>query len=84
VKGHLLSSKSTDLHIDLIPRKLSRKTPEYLMKETSGDFPGGPVVGNLPATAKDTGLTPGAGRFHMQVEKSMHSDVDPVQPKINK
>ena len=54
------------------------------MKEASGDFPGGPVVGNLPANAKDTGLIPGAERFHTQVERSMHSDVDPVQPKINK
>ena len=29
------------------------------------DFPGGPVVKNLPCNAGDTGLIPGAGRFHM-------------------
>ena len=31
----------------------------------SGDFPGGPVVKNLPANAGDTGLIPGPGRSHM-------------------
>jgi len=29
------------------------------------DFPDGPAVKNLPATAGDTGSTPGLGRFHM-------------------
>ena len=29
------------------------------------DFPGGPVVKNLPASAGDMGLIPGPGRFHM-------------------
>ena len=29
------------------------------------DFPGGPVVENLPASAGDTGSVPGWGRFHM-------------------
>ena len=29
------------------------------------DFPGGPVVKNPSATAGDTGLTPGPGRFHL-------------------
>ena len=28
------------------------------------DFPGGPVVKNLPANAGDTGLIPGPGRSH--------------------
>ena len=30
-----------------------------------GDFPGGAVVKNLPANARDTGLIPGPGRSHM-------------------
>ena len=30
-----------------------------------GDFPGGPVVKNLPANAGDKGLMSGLGRFHM-------------------
>ena len=29
------------------------------------DFPGGPLVKNLPANAGVTGLIPGLGRFHM-------------------
>ena len=29
------------------------------------DFPGGPVVKNLPANVEDTGSIPGLGRFHM-------------------
>ena len=29
------------------------------------DFPGGPVVRNLPANAGDRGSIPSAGRFHM-------------------
>ena len=29
------------------------------------DFPGGSVVKNLPANARDTGLSPGPGRSHM-------------------
>jgi len=30
------------------------------------DFPGGPVVKNLPANAGDTGLIPDPGRFMPQ------------------
>ena len=29
------------------------------------DFPGGAVVGNLPASTGNTGLSPGPGRSHM-------------------
>ena len=29
------------------------------------DFPGGPVVKNLPVNAGDTGSIPGPGRSHM-------------------
>ena len=29
------------------------------------DFPGGAVVKNLPANARDTGSSPGPGRSHM-------------------
>ena len=29
------------------------------------DFPGGPVVKNPPANARNVGLIPGLGRFHM-------------------
>ena len=30
------------------------------------DFPGGPVVKNLPVNAEDKGWIPGLGRFHVQ------------------
>lgn len=33
-------------------------------KYLGGDFPGRPGVKNLPASAGDTGLMPGLGRFH--------------------
>ena len=34
-------------------------------KDTVGGFPGGAVVKNPPANARDTGLSPGPGRSHM-------------------
>ena len=34
-------------------------------KKKRWDFPGGAVVKNLPATAGDTGSSPGLGRSHM-------------------
>ena len=38
----------------------------FLIKKIfSWDFPGGAVVGNLPANAGDTGSSPGPGRSHM-------------------
>ena len=36
-----------------------------VFKKTSGGFPGGAVVENLPANAGDTGSSPGLGRSHM-------------------
>ena len=33
------------------------------------DFPGGPVVKNLPASAKDMSLVPGRGRFPHATEQ---------------
>ena len=37
---------------------------EMSQEQWSLDFPGGPVVRNLPANAGDTGLLPGLGRSH--------------------
>ena len=34
-------------------------------KDTDEDFPGGPVVKDLPANAGGMGLIPGPRRFHM-------------------
>ena len=35
------------------------------LKSTASGFPGGAVVGSLPANAGDTGSSPGLGRSHM-------------------
>ena len=35
------------------------------LKDTGLNFPGGPVVGNPPANARDMGSIPGLGGFHM-------------------
>ena len=37
----------------------------FTLNDTLLDFPGGPVVKNLPASAGETGSIPGLGRFHM-------------------
>ena len=34
-------------------------------RQGAGDFPGGTVERNLPASAGDTGLVPGLGRSHI-------------------
>ena len=48
------------------------KTKQYCIKFSKDfkngphqDFPGGPAVKNLSAKARDTGLIPGPGRFHI-------------------
>ena len=38
-------------------------------KDTGSGFPGGTVVENLPASAGDTGSSPGLGRSHMPRSK---------------
>ena len=40
--------------------------PIILTIKKTWDFPGGPVVRNLPANAEDMGLIPGPGRSHMR------------------
>ena len=37
----------------------------FTLNDTLSDFPGGPVVKNLPANAGETTSIPGLGRFHM-------------------
>ena len=41
------------------------KEKDTLKIDQVRDFPGGPVVKNLPANAGDTGSISGLGRFHM-------------------
>ena len=35
------------------------------LRSSKQDFPGGPLVKNLPENAGDMGLIPGPGRFYM-------------------
>ena len=37
------------------------------------DFPAGPVVETLPASAGDMGSIPGPGRFHMPLDNLVHA-----------
>ena len=41
------------------------KITNVYTKAEEGDFPGGAVVRNPPASAGDTGSSPGPGRSHM-------------------
>ena len=55
------------------PNKQKTTTMKYhltrvrmtIIKKSTGGFPGGAVVENLPANAGDTGLSPGLGRSHV-------------------
>ena len=42
-------------------------------KKQKEDFPGGPTVKNLPASARDTGSSPGLGRFHIPQGNKAHA-----------
>ena len=45
----------------------------YNTKSKPWNFPGGPVVKNLTANARDTGLIPDLGRSHMPRSNQAHS-----------
>ena len=47
------------------PNNIVSNSLKTLKNGPHQDFPGGPVVRNLPAKAGDTGSIPGPGRFHM-------------------
>ena len=49
----------------MVKRVWVRHVHIAIFKMDNHDFPGGPVVKNLPANAWDMGLMPGMGRFHM-------------------
>ena len=55
---NLTSQERVGKYIQNIKKK---KNPTCITR----DFPGSPVVKNLPANAGDTGSIPGPGRFHM-------------------
>ena len=52
---------------------------ELILKKYVEDFPGGPVVKNLPANAGYKGLIPGLGRFHMPREACAPQQEKPPQ-----
>ena len=49
----------------MVKRVWVRHVHIAIFKMDNHDFPGGPVVKNLPANAGDMGLMPGVGRYHM-------------------
>ena len=49
------------------------KDPQILKILKKGNFPGGTVVENLPASAGDTGLISGPGRSHMPRNNKVHA-----------
>ena len=52
--------------VNIFVKVEGRTLKEFCFKIFScWDFPGGAVVGNLPANAGDTGSIPGPGRSHM-------------------
>ena len=48
-----------------VPADTETVLPKVTQNCLLGGFPGGAVVGNLPANAEDTGSGPGLGRSHM-------------------
>ena len=61
--GHLavslaIKALNTSSNVPLNP-------PNVTIKNVYRDFPGGAVVKNPPANARDTGSSPGLGRSHM-------------------
>ena len=64
-------------------------TGEYYsaIKNEILEFPGGPLVKNLPASARYTGLIPGLGRFHTAWDNWAHAprlESSPHSPQLEK
>ena len=69
-RGHLVKLTSiivvkTKAHINEMIYLQRGLVKEYEIKNISEGFPGGAVVGSLPANAGDTGSRPGLGGSHM-------------------
>ena len=66
-----------------VPEIKTQHNQNFFKTHTQMNFPGGPVVGNPPANARDMDLIPGPGRAHMpwdnqawapQLLKPMHME----------
>ena len=67
----------------MLPDVLQDEVHNSTFKVFLQDFPGGLVVKNSPAKARDMGSISGPGRSHMlrgNWRKSLGSDEDPMQP----
>ena len=58
---------------------LQEDSVSHKKSKNSRDFPGGPVVKNLPVNAGDTGSNPDPGRSHME-QLSPHATI--TEPKL--
>ena len=61
--GHVIGKSRDVLASSIVQVKGSNDVTKIL---AVSDFPGGPGVKNLPATAGDTSLIPGPGRSHVR------------------
>ena len=65
----------------LLKLSYEKTTRFYLwIKATVKSFPGGALVKNLPASAGDTGSSPGPGRFHMPWSNSRAQEPQLLKP----
>lgn len=53
------------------------------LKEKKRDFPGGPVVNNLPSNAEDAGSIPGQGHAVWQLNPQWVTQLETAAPKLN-
>ena len=56
----------------MVKRVWVRHVHIVIFKMDNQDFPGGPVVKNLPANAGDMGLIPGPGGYCMPQDNNAH------------
>lgn len=54
-----------------------------LFKRKKQDFPGGPVVNNLPSNAEDAGSIPGQGHAVWQLNPQWVTQLERAAPKLN-